>query len=186
MSNALIFIVETLFDVVCFLFLARLILQASKADFYNPISQGVVRITDPVLVPLRILVPRFRNIDFAAFVAALLVKLIATAIVSGLSTGYMQPFGTLFVFSFIDVLRLILTFYLFGILLVVVLSFLNPGGGYHPAIALLGQVMEPVMAPARRVIPPFGGLDLSPILTLMVIELLRDYVLPALLATLLR
>lgn len=185
MNQAVAFIIDTLFDVLCFLFLARLILQASKADFYNPISQGVVRITDPILVPLRIVIPRFRNIDFAAFVAALLVKVIALAIVHGLKTGYLPTATELFVYGLWDVLRLVLTFYLFGILLVVVLSFVNPGG-YHPALALLSQVMDPVMAPARRLIPPIGGLDLSPILTLMVIELLRDYVLPALMNTLLR
>jgi YggT family protein len=185
LSNAIVFVVDTLFDVMCFLFLARLILQASKADFYNPISQGVVRITDPVLVPMRVVIPRYRNIDFAAFVAAFLVKIMAVAIIEGLKTGYMPPIPAVLVYALMDVFRLLLTFYLFGIILVVVLSFLSPGG-YHPAVALLIQVTEPVLAPARKLIPPFGGLDLSPILSFMVIELLRDYVLPALLATLLR
>jgi YggT family protein len=184
-NQAVAFIIDTLFDVLCFLFLARLILQASKADFYNPISQGVVRITDPILVPLRIVIPRFRNIDFAAFVAALLFKVIAIAIVQGVKTGYLPSVAELFIYGLWDVLRMLLAFYLFGIFLVVLLSFVSPGG-YHPAVALLSQVMEPVMAPARRLIPPLGGLDLSPILTLMVIELLRSYVLPALMNLLLR
>ena len=83
-----------------------------------------------------------------------------------------------------DVLRLLLTVYWFALIIVIVLSFLAPGS-YHPAAALLSQVTEPILAPARRLIPPLGGLDFSPILVFMVLILIRDYLLQAIFTTLL-
>jgi len=180
MNNAIMFIVGTLFDVVCFLFLARLILQASRADFYNPISQGVVKATDPVLKPLRLVIPGWKNFDASALLSAWLVKILALAILSALGSGFLPPVPQLLAVALFEVLRLLLSVYFFAIIIVVVLSFIAPGG-YHPVAALMYQVTEPVMAPARRIIPPLGGLDFSPILVIMVIVLLRDHVLPAML-----
>jgi len=184
MNNPLVFIVDTVFDVVCFLFLARLILQASRADFYNPISQGIVKATDPILRPLRIVIPGYRNIDFAAFIAAWLIKVLAYTLSLGIQSQFMPGALSLFAIGLYDVLRLLLTVYWFALIIVIVLSFLAPGS-YHPAAALLSQVTEPILAPARRLIPPLGGLDFSPILVFMILILIRDYLLKAIFATLL-
>ncbi len=181
MTEALMFIVKTVFDIICFLFLARLILQASRADFYNPISQGIVKATDPLLRPLRLIIPGFRNIDFAAFIAALLVKALSLVILLSLSGSELQV-GALpiLIRSLYDVLWLLLTIYFFAILFVIVLSFIAPGS-YHPAAILLVQITDPVLSPARRILPPLGGLDFSPIIVFMAIILVRDFLLPGLL-----
>jgi YggT family protein len=184
MNNPLVFIVDTVFDVVSFLFLARLILQASRADFYNPISQGIVKATDPILRPMRIVIPGYRNIDFAAFIAAWLIKVLAYVLSLGIQSQFMPGVFSLFAIGLYDVLRLLLTVYWFALIIVIVLSFLAPGS-YHPAAALLSQVTEPILAPARRLIPPLGGLDFSPILVFMILILIRDYLLKAIFATLL-
>jgi len=182
MSNALAFIVNTIFDIVCFLFLARLILQACRADFYNPISQGVVKATDPLLKPLRLVIPGYRNFDTAAFVAAWLFKIIGFALVVAINAQYLPGIPYLIARGLFEVLQLLLTIYWFALIIVIVLSFVAPGT-YHPAAALLHQVTEPILAPARRLIPPLGGLDLSPILVFMVLILVRDYLLPAVFTT---
>lgn len=179
MSNALVFIIDTVFDVVCFLFLARLILQACRADFYNPISQGIVKATDPVLKPLRVIIPGYRNIDIASFLVAWLVKIIAFAVLFVISSDYSPNIGYLVVRGLFEVLSLTLTIYWFALIFVIVLSFLAPGS-YHPAAVLLHQITEPILAPARRLIPPLGGLDFSPILVFMILILARDFVLPEL------
>ena len=184
MNNPLVFIVETVFDVVCFLFLARLILQASRADFYNPISQGIVKATDPILRPMRMLIPGYRNLDFSAFLAAWLIKVLAHTMSIGIQSQYMPGVPYLIGIGLFDTLRLLLTVYWFALIVVIVLSFLAPGS-YHPAAALLGQVTEPILAPARRLIPPLGGLDFSPILVFMILILVRDYLLPAIFTSLL-
>lgn len=179
MNNALIFIINTVFDVVCFLFLGRLILQACRADFYNPISQGIVKATDPVLKPLRAIVPGYRNIDIASFLVAWLVKIIAFAVLFLIDSQYSPGIGYLLVRGLFEVFSLLLTIYWFALIFVIILSFLAPGS-YHPAAALLHQVTEPILAPARRLIPPLGGLDFSPILVFMILILARDFVLPEL------
>jgi len=184
MNNALIFIVDTLFNVICFLFLARFVLQASRADFYNPISQGIVKATDPVLRPLRLLIKGFRNIDVAAFITAWLVQVLAYALILTLNSGYTPDIGLLFARALLDVLQLLLTLYWFALIVVIVLSFVAPGT-YHPMAALLTQVTDPVLAPARRLMPPLGGLDFSPIVVFMILILIRDYLLPAIFTTLL-
>ena len=184
MNNPLVFVVDTVFDVICFLFLARLILQASRAAFYNPISQGIVKATDPILRPMRLLIPGYRNLDLAAFLAAWLIKVLAHTLSLGIASQYMPGVVYLFGIGLFDVLRLLLTVYWFALIVVIVLSFLAPGS-YHPAAALLGQITEPILAPARRLIPPLGGLDFSPILVFMILILVRDYLLPAVFTSLL-
>jgi YggT family protein len=184
MNNPLAYVIDTVFDVVCFLFLARLILQASRADFYNPISQGIVKATDPVLRPLRVIIPGYRNIDFASFIAAWLVKVLAYALVIGIQAQFTPGIGTLFAVGLYDTLRLLLTVYWFALIFVIVLSFIAPAS-YHPAAVLLHQVTEPILAPARRLIPPLGGLDFSPILVFMILILVRDYLLKAIFESLL-
>jgi YggT family protein len=185
MNNALAYIVSTIFDVVCFLFLARLILQACRADFYNPISQGIVKATDPFLKPLRLVIPGWRNIDSSAFVAAWVFEIIGLVLLVAVKSQYLPGALHLVGYGLFAVLRLLLSIYWFALIIVIVLSFVAPGS-YHPAAVLLQQVTEPVLAPARRLIPAIGGLDLSPILVFMVLNLVREYLLPAIFAALLR
>jgi len=185
MNNALSYVVQTLFDVVCFLFLARLLLQACRADFYNPISQGIVKATDPFLRPLRMMVPGFRKFDTSAFIAAWLFEIIGLMLVLAVKSQYLPGVVPLVAIGLYQLLHLLLSIYFFGIIIVIVLSFVAPGT-YHPAAVLLHQVTEPVLAPARRLIPPLGGLDLSPILVFMVLTLIRDYLLPAIFTTIIR
>jgi YggT family protein len=185
MNNALAYVVQTIFDVVCFLFIARLLLQACRADFYNPISQGIVKATDPFLRPLRLVIPGFRNFDTSAFVAAWVFEIIGLMLVLAVKSQYLPGAVPLIAVGLYQLLRLVLSIYFFAIIIVIVLSFIAPGT-YHPAAVLLHQVTEPVLAPARRLIPPLGGLDLSPIVVFMVLNVVRDYLLPAIFSTIIR
>ena len=178
MSNALAYVVSTIFDVVCFLFLARMILQACRADFYNPISQGIVKATDPFLRPLRLVIPAYRNFDTSAFLAAWVFEIIGLVLFLAVKSQYLPGTMSLIAYGLFELLRLLLSVYFFALIIVIVLSFVAPGS-YHPAAVLLHQVTEPILAPARRLIPPIGGLDLSPILVFMILTVVRDYLLPA-------
>ncbi len=178
MTDALVFLIRTFFDVIAILFLVRLLLQASRADFYNPISQGVVQVTEPVLRPMRLVIPGFRNIDMASFIAAVLAKLIGLGLITLLQAGIL-PLWPLFLRALFDTLYLLLTIYWIGILIIVVLSFIAPTSA-HPAALLVRQIVEPILAPARRLLPPLGGLDLSPIIVFVGLILVRDYLLPEL------
>ena len=182
MNNALADIVHALFDVACFLFLARFILQASRADFYNPVSQGIVKVTDPLLRPLRMVIKGFRNFDIAAFVTAWVVQFVAYALITRMG-GDQLPILSLAVLALYQVLQLLLLIYSGALIIVIVISWVAPGS-YNPMAELLGQVTEPLLAPVRRFIPPVGGLDFSVMVVLLVLMLIRNYLLPAILLSL--
>jgi YggT family protein len=181
MSGALDDIIGMIFQVACWFVLARFILQASRADFYNPISQGVVKATDPLLKPMRMVIPAFKNIDAAALVLAWLLELVAYVLIDLIKwSAVVHSWAFLALASFVGVISVLINMYLFFILILVVQSWIAPGN-YNPVSVLLQQVTEPILAPARKILPPFGGLDLSPMvvwLVLIVVErLVRGLVL---------
>lgn len=160
--SALIFIVETLLTLALFVFLLRLLLQLSRADFRNPLSQAVVRLTNPLVMPLRRILPSVGKVDTASVVA---VFIVATIEVSALYA--MRGFGlpTPFVWArmvIIEVVRTTLWTYFYAIFLYAVLSMIVPGG-YSPVQSLLSSLCEPILRPIRRLIPAIAGLDLSPL-----------------------
>lgn len=169
MSGVLQFVIRFLLEIAGFLFMARFLLQACRAEFYNPISQGIVKATDPVLRPLRTLLPGYRNLDFASFTAAWVtaaLMLYALALIGG---SYHGGVLSLVIGSLVHVLMRLLDVFWWCILIVILASFLAPGSSHttHPALSLLRQITEPLLGPARRVLPPLGGLDFSPILVLL-------------------
>ncbi|MYE14501.1 MAG: YggT family protein [Gammaproteobacteria bacterium] len=190
MGGPVAFVIQFILSAVAVLFLIRFILQATRADFYNPISQGIVRYTDPILKPLRIVIPSYRNLDFAAFVATWIVSIV-TIIVAVIMTGsysnatvveLIRSLGLevgAIVGGVYRTLDLFLSFYWIAIFLSIIVSFVAPAT-YNPVISLLNQVCEPVLAPARRVLPALGGLDLSPLVVFLVLALLQRFFLPGL------
>ncbi|MCZ6888536.1 MAG: YggT family protein [Gammaproteobacteria bacterium] len=182
MSEPIAFIINFILGAVAVLFLARFILQACRADFYNPISQGIVRFTDPVLRPIRMVIPTYKNLDFAAFVATWLVNI---AMVAGVAVamGGRTSVANALVSGLRETLGLFLDIYWIAILAIIILSFLAPGTS-NPVSALLRQITDPILIPARRLVPPLGGLDLSPLLVFLVLGLIDRYVLPSIFQTL--
>ena len=177
MSHTLLYVLRGLAPLVTFFFLARFLLQAARADFYNPISQGIVRITDPLLKPLRTVVPGFRGFDLASLLCAWLLQILFLYAEISIAGDYYP--GTLFLLikALFDIATMLLTVYWVLIIISVIASFVAQGS-HHPALMLVQQIIEPVMAPARKLIPPIGGLDFSPILVFLLIGVLRDSILP--------
>ncbi len=177
LNQGLYFLINALLDIASVLLLARFLIQASNADFYNPIAQGIVKITDPVCKPLRKLLPTFKNLDFASFVMAWVIKGLAIVIAIKLEDGTFPSLLAPLVIGLQQTLYLIITIYWFALIIIVILSFLAPGN-YHPAAMLMHQITEPLVAPIRRVIPPVGGLDFSVLVVFLLIIFVRDYLLP--------
>ena len=164
-----IYLLRTAVGFYVLLVLLRFLLQLARADFYNPISQFVVKATNPPLRPLRKVVPGLWGMDMAALLLALLVQMLGLHLMLAiLGAGLVNPAITL-VWSFIAILSTLTGFYFFSVLAGIVVSWVAPGS-QHPAIYLLHQVNEPVMAPLRRLLPPMGGLDFSPILLFILIN----------------
>ena len=148
----------------------RFLLQLVRADFrYNALARALVNITNPVLIPLRRLVPGYRGIDWAAVLLMVLLAMAGLAIVLGL--GGRPPTGPgLLILAMAELLTIAVKLFFFSILLLVIVSWVAPDR-YNPATELLQPVTEPLMRPARQILPPIGGLDLSPILVLLLLHL---------------
>lgn len=169
LSNAGVFLVKTIFGLYLLAIMLRFLLQWARADFFNPISQFVVKITNPLLKPLRRLIPGFFGLDFAAVVLMLVIKLIELSLVQAI-VGGAWVFSGLLVVALAELLSLALDVFFFSILIQVILSWVNPGA-HNPAVGLLHALNEPLLRPARRLIPPIGGLDLSPLVVMLVLQL---------------
>jgi len=176
--------IELAVHIYTLLMLLRLVLQMVKADFYNPISQFIVKATNPVLMPLRKFIPGFFGIDFPAVVIAVFVQIIGVILLQWLSSDSVvaNPFFYL-ILGIVGALSVLVSFYLFAILILVVISWVAPGN-MHPGAQLLAQLTEPVMRPVRNLMPDTGGLDFSPMIVLFIIWILQDTVLPGLKLTL--
>ncbi|KZY61553.1 hypothetical protein A3742_03270 [Oleiphilus sp. HI0071] len=164
-------VLDTVTYLYLFVILLRFILQVSRADFYNPISQFVVKATNPVVIPLRRLIPGFGGIDIATIVFAFLFQLVMLSLKFLVLAGGLPQVGSLIALTVILVLGMVLKLYFFALLIMIISSWIAPGSA-NPALALINQICEPVMAPFRKLLPSMGGLDLSPILVFLVLQVL--------------
>lgn len=170
LSDALSFLIRTLFDLYIAAVALRFLLQWVRADFYNPISQFLVRITNPPLRPLRRFIPGYAGLDFASLTLMILLKAVEIAVLGLVAAGRVPaPLGLL-VISLAEILKLMIYICMFAIIIEVILSWVNPGA-YNPATVLIYRLTEPLLAPARRLLPPMGGLDLSPLIVLIFLQL---------------
>ena len=168
MSAAFAFIIETLLALALFVVMARLLLQWTRADFRNPLCQAVVRITNPLVLPLRRVLPPIGKIDTASVVAVLLVATVDVACIFALHSSVIPPPLAWIHLVLIEVARTLLWTYLYAIFLFALLSLIAPGG-YSPLQSLLTTLCEPVLRPIRRLIPAVAGLDLSPMWAIIAI-----------------
>lgn len=176
MGSSLFIILDFAFRLAILLFLARFLLQACKADFYNPISQAVVKATDTVCKPLRTIVPSFGVFDIASLLMAWLVAMLSIAAVSALFQPEMPSVATFLLGGIIKTLLVLIQFYKWNIIIIVIASFIA-AGTTHPALQLLQQLVEPLMAPVRKILPSLGPLDLSPMVVILLIIVVEDFLL---------
>ena len=174
--EALIYIIQTLGSLYLLIVLLRFILQLVRADFYNPLSQFIVKATQPLLTPLRRVIPGVAGLDLASLVLAILVQLllmIVTLTLMGYNVGgfILQ----LLVWSVIGVTSLFLKVFFFALIVSVILSWVAPGS-YNPGAQLVNQICEPLLVPFRKLLPNLGGLDISPIFAFIAINLIDRFV----------
>ncbi|MES9871855.1 MAG: YggT family protein [Candidatus Sedimenticola sp. 6PFRAG7] len=177
-TNPLVFLVQILFGVYATIVLLRFLLQLTRADFFNPVSQFIVKLTTPVLKPLRKVIPGIAGLDIASLTLAWLVKSVELALTM-LIVGINANLAVAFAWSIPEVIALLINIFLFAILLQVILSWVGPGG-YNPAANLLHSLTEPLLRPARKLLPDMGGLDLSPMLIMVGLVLLKMLLIPPL------
>lgn len=168
---ALVFLVETLLSLALWAFLLRLLLQWVRADFRNPLARALVQITSPVLVPLRRVLPAIGRFDTASGLVVLVLALAHAASAPLLYTRALPAPPAWALLALFTILRTTLWTFFAAIFLYALLSLIAPGT-YSPAQALLSALAEPVLRPFRRLLPPLGGLDLSPLWAIILIQAL--------------
>ena len=174
--EALIYIIQTLGSLYLLIVLLRFILQLVRADFYNPLSQFTVKATQPLLKPLRRLIPSIAGLDTASLVLAVLVQLLLMVVtLSLMSFNPISVIPQLLVWSLIGVTSLFFKVFFFALIVSVILSWVAPGS-YNPGAQLVNQLCEPLLAPFRKLLPNLGGLDLSPIFAFIALNLVDRFV----------
>ena len=157
--------------------LLRFLLQIAKADFYNPVSQTVIRLTDPAVKLFRSFIPGYLGIDFSSLILALVVEAAAICVLILLYGGGIPGIRFIVTWAFVGVIYFTINIYYYAIIASIIMSFVMLFSGSvnpHPILQLIWQLTEPVMAPVRKVVPPIGGLDFSPIFIFIIIRLIQN------------
>lgn len=177
LGSSVALIVNTLGGLYLLAVLLRFLLQIAKADFYNPISQAVFKVTDPTVKIFRKFIPGYRGIDFSTLVLAFIIEAVAICSLILLYGGSIPGIGAIITWAFVGVIYFIINIYFYAIIASIIMSFVMLFSGSmnpHPALRLIWQLTEPVMAPIRKIIPPMGGLDFSPIFIFIIIQLMQN------------
>lgn len=190
--DALQFLISTLVMLYALIILLRFMMQASRVDYYNPVSQFVVKASAPVLTPVRKVIRPVGRYDIAALVIALalmLLKLglyrllgIPDTVIGGYRLGIEHIWvGSLAWLAVVDLIALVINIYFFAVLIRAVLSWIAPQGP-NPIVEILERITAPVVRPVRRLIPLVGGIDLSPLAVLIGLQVMRMLLIPPLLS----
>ena len=178
MTNPVVFLIDTVVSLYILAIILRFLFQWTRADFYNPISQFLVKITHPPLKILRRFVPAIGKIDTSSIVLALGIKILANFAILAIQ-GEVPSAGALVIYSFKEIVEIVFNIFVFAVFARAILSWFDPGN-YNPASSLLQSLTEPLLGLCRKIIPDLGGIDLSPLVALVFLQLAKMVVLPPL------
>lgn len=176
LTESLIYVIQTLGQLYLLIVVLRFVLQLVRADFYNPLCQFTVKATQPLLAPMRRMIPSVAGIDLAGLLLAVLLQLIligSILTIAGLPIVQLLP--QILAWSLIAIGSLFLKIFFFALIISVILSWIAPGSR-NPGAQLTQQITEPMLAPIRNLLPNLGGLDISPIFAFIAINLLERLV----------
>jgi YggT family protein len=182
-SEAGAFLISVAFGFYILLMMLRFLLQTVRADFYNPLSQFIVKLTSPILKPVRRIIPGLGGIDVATLVVLLVLQIIELVLIGAMMGGSLHP-AVLLVMAIGRLINMVLYIFIIAIIVQAILSWVQPAT-YNPMTVILYQLTEPVLRPIRSILPVFSGIDLSPLVAIIALNLVLMAV-PHLQTTLLR
>lgn len=171
LHNASVFLIQSVFDFYLFILLLRLLLQYLRVDYYNPITQFIIKITSPVVVPLRRIIPGYWGIDLATVVLIFIVSLMKLSLISVLSIHHFPNIFGLILWSLGDLIGLTIKLFFYAVLASVIISWVAPSN-HSPLFIIVQRLTDPLLKPARRLIPQVAGFDISPIPVLLLLQIL--------------
>lgn len=164
-ASALVFVVNALTSLYLLVLLLRFWLPWLRADFRNPLAQGILKLTSPVIIPLRRVVPSFGRLDTATILVAFIVQYVAILLIL-LIIGASATFYAIAITAVVKLVMLSVNLFMFAIFVRIILSWISPGQ-YNPATAIITTLTEPLLLPVRRIVPAMGGFDISPIFVII-------------------
>ena len=170
--QAVIFVIDVFAGLYLLLLLIRFLIPWLRIDFRDPLAQGIMKLTSPVVIPVRRFLPAIGRVDTATLVVAFIIQYIAVLIIFALVGAPVISALAIAVESVFRLLGLIVNIFMFGIIISIILSWIAPNS-YNPAIGIVRAIADPVLRPFRRVIPPMGGFDISPIFAIVALGVLR-------------
>ncbi len=165
--DAITFIIDTIARLYILVLLLRLILPWAGADFRNPLAQAILKLTSPLVVPVRRIVPPVGKLDTATVLVAYVIQCLVIVVIVMIRGGTPSAVPIMLT-AVVELVITTINLFVFAILIRVILSWVAPGT-YNPATALITQLTEPVLKPFRRMLPPMGGLDLSPLFAMIIL-----------------
>jgi YggT family protein len=178
MTDPVVFLIDTLFSLYILAVVLRFLLQWIRADFYNPVSQFLVKITHPPLRIMRRFIPAVGRVDSSSLLLALLLQMLANFSILAIK-GLSISFVALTLLSFTDLLKLLMDIFVYAIFAGALLSWFAPGN-YGSVSSILYSLTEPLLSVCRKVLPDMGGIDLSPLVALVLLQLAKMMILPPL------
>lgn len=170
-EQAGIFLISILFDFYLFVLILRFILQYLRIDYYNPLVQFLVKLTDPVILPLRRFIPGYWGLDMASLLVIVVLSLIKIALLASMTLNHFPGFFGWILWTFGDILLLVLKLFFYALLLSILISWIAPQQ-QTPLSSIVYRLTEPLLRPFRRFIPPIAGFDITPIPAMIVLQLL--------------
>lgn len=166
-TSAIVFIVNAVTSLYLLVLLLRFWMPLLQADFRNPLAQGILRLTSPLVVPVRRIVPPLGRLDTATVLVAFVIQYVTVfllLIIVGQTAGFVPIAAT----AVVKLVVLSINLFVYAIFIRVILSWVAQGA-YNPATAIIATLTEPVLRPFRRLLPPMGGFDLSPIIAIILL-----------------
>lgn len=172
MGTGMASFIQLLFHLATFIIVLRFLLHLSKADYFNPITQGIVKATNPIILPMQAVLRPMGRVDLASLLLAIVVKSLGIFLALQM-TGQLAGIGSIFIGGLAGTVKTLLDIYFFALIISIILSWVAPQAS-HPGALLVHQVIEPLLEPVRKFIPSLGGLDLSPIFVFLGINLVSN------------
>ena len=169
LQEAALFLVEVSFEFYIMMLVLRLVLHLIGADYYHPLCQFVAKLTRPVIAPMQRFFPIVKNIDLSVVALIIVLEMLKVSLVFLIKGEAIHHTFGLLVYAFGDFLDQIVTIYFYGILLQIIMSWVRPS--YNPMIDILYRITNPLMHPVQRILPPVGGIDISPIPVMLGLKL---------------
>lgn len=167
--SALVFLLNSLFDIYLFILIVRLVLAWVGANYFDPITQFIIRLTDPIIKPLRRRIPNVQRLEISTLLVIILLELCKFSLLALIEAGQFNIAGIILL-ALGDTCKLVIQTFFYAVILQVILSWVQPNSN---ASYLLMQFTSPIMRPLHRIIPPVGGFDITPIPALLVLQLLQ-------------